>query len=100
MNDSLLSSEVSLLSLPGSAMHTGSSHAQLICDERMKLFPLHGLLFPFLLLGEKTLCDPSFACCYNLPRKVDLNIDKVCASEADLVFQPSNSTYALSEFQL
>lgn len=57
----------------------------------MKLLPFHSLPFPLLLL-DKGLDDPSLACSYQLARKMDSNISKVCASMADLL---SSSSWSL-----
>lgn len=50
----------------------------------MKLLPFHPLPSPLLLL-DKELYDPLFAHSYQLVKKMDSNISKVCASMADLL---------------
>lgn len=60
----------------------------------MKLLPFHPLPSPLLLL-IKVLYDPSFARSYQLARKVDSDISKVCPSMADLFSSSSRSLLML-----
>lgn len=81
LNSSLLPAEASLLSFPASATHNylKPCPVDLRREDEAAPFPLSS--FPFPSDGEKTLCDPSFAHSYQLARKMDLDISKVCASK-------------------